>query len=731
MRKNTIVFRVNGNRLERVGGYDPVSGEKNYSVLRFEFDEEWSSAKSVTVTVFKDVKSPFNIVVNKVVGSNMVVANLPAELQGVSGILWVGITGVLTDSDKPTLDTNMVAMPVVQGIRVSEEISTKLYLQIIEYMAKLEAMMIDEENQIKTSYIQNGAVTPEKFDRAYWERGVYISVSPISTFDSLFETVGFLNDGKISYVCVHISVDDSNKRFISGYYFAYGKKSINNTAVYLVDPINSEYWTINYNNDIYEAIETDSFIKRESYTVSTFAELDEIITQDTLTKCVYVFTFPEGSEIFNKTGSMNFVAFGNSYIDTNSGRAWSYAGNGEFYFNELYARIGSINVINDTGHLNVLFDDDIHLINAEIGSAKGIASGHYSGVRYADRDGKGGYVLTNTKTGDVYSYDRDNETFDKLSLTVDDFLSVESENLVKNNVIAKALQNTITVQDMITSVNHELLDKTYNQGYGLVCFDVSDSSGFLPFGRYQALRYHNPTEYDGYLVTNIDTGALYRHSLGSEYCKLLFDPVAIDYDFIDAGSFNTLDELQSYTFEEGKTYKFNIRGELNSSTINDSNFCIGVYGYEIGPGGCLDFINLVNGKCGELGTDMGSYNERGGGTSITIAGSFYDIDDLVQYDFKVGKQYLCYIQGSLSGLIGSSCWFFCTYNSNSNEIYYQGGNNYCSGTISLSTKKVKNTKMMLTKDSVLDNVILADRVTGKNYSLYVADGKLTLEESEV
>lgn len=496
---------------------------------------------------------------------------------------------------------------------------------------------------ILAAILAKGSVTPEFLDRTYWERGVYISGSPISTFDSLFETVGFLNDGKISYVCVHISVDDPNKKFISGYYFAYGKKSINNTAVYLVDPINSEYWTINYSDGVYEAIQNDSFIKRESHTVSTFAELDEIITQDTLTKCVYVFTFPEGSEIFNKTNSSNFIAFGNRYIDINSGKTWRYAGNGEFYFSELYARVGSITVINDTGHLNVLFDDDIHLINAEIGSAKGIASGHYSGVRYADRDGKGGYVLTNTKTGDVYSYDRDNETFDKLSITVDDFLSVESENLVKNKVIAKALQNTITVKDMTTVVNHEFLDKAYNQGYGLVHFDVSDSSGFLPFGRYLALRYRNPSDSYGYLVINIDTGTLYQHSLGSKYCKLIFDPAAIN-------------------------------GVIN-------------------------------------------------------AGTFLYADDLINYGFETGKRYLCIFMANLSELIGSSGLFICSCYDD--KLYYFGGYTYCSGTINLTTGKVEDTKMMLTKDSVLDNVILADRVTGKNYSLYVADGKLTLEESEV
>ncbi len=158
---NTLIFEVNGNRIKQISGFEPISGESKYSVLRFEFNEEWNTVDTVTVHMFFDVKSDVATTITQI--SDLVaLVNIPDSLRNKSGIMWVGLYGQKTDGSEVAIDTNLTPVPVGQGIRIDGTESTALYQQIIDYLARVEEGLIDEDNPVTAELIANSAVTTEK-----------------------------------------------------------------------------------------------------------------------------------------------------------------------------------------------------------------------------------------------------------------------------------------------------------------------------------------------------------------------------------------------------------------------------------------------------------------------------------------------------------------------------------------------------------------------------------------
>lgn len=184
MSTNTLLFEVSGNKIKRVGGFEPTSGERNYTTLKFNLDKSWEDVKNVSVLQFFDpsnIPEPLLIDVNNLT----VVCPINPELRHQSGVLMVGLLGV--KDGEVTMDTFTTAVPVGQGFRVSGTTNTEFYVRLLEYLKTLNELLITEDNPvtsellaegavlerhlaegaITTRKILKGAVTPETLDRDY------------------------------------------------------------------------------------------------------------------------------------------------------------------------------------------------------------------------------------------------------------------------------------------------------------------------------------------------------------------------------------------------------------------------------------------------------------------------------------------------------------------------------------------------------------------------------------
>ena len=344
----------------------------------------------------------------------------------------------------------------------------------------------------------DGSVTPLKLDRAYWQKVTRVTEA-ITDVHVLFNTVGFDN---LAFIFVNIYVENLDTT-IAGYCYALGLGFASGETVYLINVTDGSMWKLNRYNDGNETVP----LYRVEY---NRAQVDK-------------------GGIANGAVTSEKLANGAVTSEKLASSAVSPYQLDRRYWEATYR--GGITNIDSLIRLADTMD------NCEIRYTNAMANFQLYDLFGDDRllliKNSDSVTLFDADTGKIYKVDKEKNEVVDLSTSADDFLSLESENPVKNKVVTKALGKTIVVQNMITVANHESLDGFYNNGYGIVNFDVSNSSGFLPFGRYQAIRYNNPTNYNGYLVTNIDTGALYKHTVGSTYCELLFDPAAIEVQLGD------------------------------------------------------------------------------------------------------------------------------------------------------------------------------------------------------
>ena len=166
---NTILFKVNGNRIRRTNGFEPTSGEKNYSQLKFVFDEEWEGVPAVSVLQFFD-ESDIPEPIVKEITDNTVVVPVNEKLRGKEGILHIGVAGAKADGT--TMDTRIIHVPVGEGFKLCGNESTLMYLNLLAYVARLLDATITEDNpltserlakgSVREEHIKDGAVTSEK-----------------------------------------------------------------------------------------------------------------------------------------------------------------------------------------------------------------------------------------------------------------------------------------------------------------------------------------------------------------------------------------------------------------------------------------------------------------------------------------------------------------------------------------------------------------------------------------
>ncbi len=262
---NVIVFKVKGNKLTRVGGCDPVSGEKNQTKFRFVFDDEdWKGITSATVTQFFDVRYGQNIPFenDKGFGGSLEVS-IHDELRGLSGVLWVGLTGY-NPKTGATLDCILTAVPVGQGTVVTEIVGTKLYQQLLEFYLNTKKdiseiiegfknNMISEDNPVTTELIGDTEVTPEKLDRSYWEKKVIIA-DYFKDIESLFNAVRCVNDGGSLYVVninapVNIGTESLEQITLKGLCYAFGVAFPNGDTIYLSNMTDGSFWKFDRYNE--------------------------------------------------------------------------------------------------------------------------------------------------------------------------------------------------------------------------------------------------------------------------------------------------------------------------------------------------------------------------------------------------------------------------------------------------------------------------------------------------
>lgn len=149
---NTILFKVNGNRIRRTNGFEPTSGEKNYSQLKFVFDEEWEGVPAVSVLQFFD-ESDIPEPIVKEITDNTVVVPVNEKLRGKEGILHIGVAGAKADGT--TMDTRIIHVPVGEGFKLCGNESTLMYLDLFSFVAKLLDTIITEENPLTSERLAN------------------------------------------------------------------------------------------------------------------------------------------------------------------------------------------------------------------------------------------------------------------------------------------------------------------------------------------------------------------------------------------------------------------------------------------------------------------------------------------------------------------------------------------------------------------------------------------------
>ncbi len=372
--------------------------------------------------------------------------------------------------------------------------------------------------------VENGTLTPEKLDRAYWERLSLVHIQ-ITDADDLFERVGFTNaGGSIAFVNVNmkVNVGEGTQKLetLNGFCYASGIKFANFDTVYLINVTDGSMWKINRFN---EGTDTTPV-----YTYKYIRQQGEVAVDDAL----MLFS---ANPVQNKVITQKFMDIEDRI-----------AGARDVYWRADSNRAGILN----TGNL------------AEIITSHDWAPNKMYRLHF---DSSGDWGLGGGA-------------------------SVGNPNLADHEVIA------------------------------------------IPYGE------------QGLYILDMTTSKTYLYENGANDITPIENSTVVD-----AGEFSTLEKLQDYKFAKGKLYKFSLVEELRASTIDDANLCLGIYEYEMGPGGYLRFINLITGKCGGLWIYNGSYSEIGNNDSNNFvnAGTFHLLTDLQAYEFEKDVLYRFGLGGGL------------------------------------------------------------------------------------
>lgn len=136
---NSIVYEVKKNVAKRKDGFNPVTSEKGYSTVTFEFDDDWKQCDIVTANFFVSaddiVKSEAQLLEDMTASFEV-----PARLRNTTGKIFCGVVGTYTDENDNiiTIGTQIVTLNALWGLRVTEDAPMTLYEQVLALINKIK-----------------------------------------------------------------------------------------------------------------------------------------------------------------------------------------------------------------------------------------------------------------------------------------------------------------------------------------------------------------------------------------------------------------------------------------------------------------------------------------------------------------------------------------------------------------------------------------------------------------
>lgn len=147
---NNIIYKVKKNVAKKKDGFNPVTSEKGYSKVTFEFDDDWKKCDIVTANFFVSaddiVKSEAQLLENMTASFEV-----PARLRNTTGKIFCGVVGTYADDEgnTVTISTQVITLNALRGLRIVEEAPMNLYEQIIVLVNKIDLSKVNLTDYIR------------------------------------------------------------------------------------------------------------------------------------------------------------------------------------------------------------------------------------------------------------------------------------------------------------------------------------------------------------------------------------------------------------------------------------------------------------------------------------------------------------------------------------------------------------------------------------------------------
>ena len=411
------------------------------------------------------------------------------------------------------------------------------------------------EGCIEQKHYKKGSISPDKFDRGYWEKCSLVT-EPITKLTDLFEKVKGVNaGGTITQLNLDLYCGEEK---IVGMGIAHAVEYPDSTAIYFENGTDGSHWKIEkFSNNTYRAVNNTRIP-------------DGALTPDNVNRPYWE------KKIFTKAIDSYTGLFG-SILPIDSGGSIC---------------IARLNIITGAGHL----------------------SGYCEIVAVLEDTGTRMYI-TNLDDGSFWEIfkEKDKETFASFHNEDTRYLAKSSTNLgevIEDFDTLFQRVGYISMGGTVGFVKILVSDKDK--------VTVTGNDGVLD-GEFMAVGSPTFTDKTIYLrnLFNGECWTVVHNGDGS-YLATKIDGLTPrvehleKYSVINLGAVANKESLKNVSFNVDNLYRFSFTGELKNQIELPENDCLGTYGYENGPGRHLKFINLENGKSGVYWIDLGSYVEHEG-----------------------------------------------------------------------------------------------------------------------